>query len=98
MKADVAVADLHEERASRRRPAGAHDAAGGQRERDAGAGPADVLEKIARFISSAFTMTVPCMYGCISQKYANVPGVGETYASRNFCVSRPSNRTTCRRP
>ena len=85
MKADVAVADLNEKRRVGQ-TGGANDTSGGQRVRNAGTGPTDVLEKIAAL--HFVTTTLPCMYGWIAQKYANVPGVAKRCVQESP-VSRP---------
>ena len=71
MKADVAVADLHElrGRCGVGERAASEDAGTGERVGDTAARPSNVAQKIAASHDCpSFTITVPFMKGCNSQK------------------------------
>lgn len=71
MKADVAVADLHElcGRCSIGERATGEDAGGGERVGDTAPRPGNVTQEIvASHAFTSFTTIVPFMYGCSSQK------------------------------
>ena len=92
MKADVAIANLNERKPVRLRARGngLEDAHAADRKRKTCAGPADVLEKaLTLHFLSPVTMTQPRIFGCISQKYAIVPGFVKV-CFHDWCRSRPS--------